>query len=64
MGFKAALPPLSEDVYIFVCHGHGIDRERFIARMGESLNQGAFDEYKDGFSNQLSYATLALPKGA
>ena len=66
VGINSALPPLAEDVYMAVCHGHGSARERFIVRMGKALNKALYDESKgkDDYTEQLGYALLSVPEGA
>ena len=66
MGINSALPSLAEDVYMAVYHGHGSARERFIVRMGKTLNQALYDECKgkDDYTEQLAYAMLSVPEGA
>ena len=65
MGINSALPPLAEDVYMLVCHGHGSARESFIVRMGRTLNQALYNENKgkEDYTEQLSYALLDIPRG-
>ena len=66
MGINSALPPLAEDIYLVICHGHGSAREQFIVRMGKTLNQALYDERngKDDYTEQLGYALLSVPAGA
>ena len=66
VGINSAAPPLAEDIYMFVCHGHDSARERFIVRMDMALNQALYDENKgkDGWVEQLGYAMLSIPAGA
>ena len=49
-----------------VCHGHGSARERFIVRMGKTLNQALYDERngRADYTEQLGYALLSVPEGA
>lgn len=65
VGINSALPPLAEDMYMVVCHGHGGARERFIVRMGKALNQALYDERngKADYTEQLGYALLSVPEG-
>ena len=51
---------------MFVCHGLGSARERFIVRMGMALNQALYDENikKEGWVERLGYAMLSIPAGA
>ncbi|EIE26878.1 hypothetical protein COCSUDRAFT_64702 [Coccomyxa subellipsoidea C-169] len=46
-GMKNSLPPLADDVYTFVCHGHGAQRERYIVRNGETLNKALAQHGKE-----------------
>ncbi len=50
---------------MIVCHGHGSARERFIVRMGKTLNQALYDECngKADYTEQLGYALLSVPEG-
>ena len=66
MGINSAAPPLADDIYMFVCHGFGSARERFIVRMGMALNQALYDENKgkEGWVEQLGYAMLSIHAGA
>ena len=59
-GMKNSLPPLADDVYTFVCHGHGKDRERYIVRNGETLNKALVTDGKES----LQWAYLPVPTGA
>lgn len=65
VGINSAAPPLADDIYVFVCHDSGSARERFIVRMGKTLNQAVFDENngREGYTEQLGYAMLSLPAG-
>ena len=65
MGINSALPPLAEDIYLVISHGHGSAREQFIVRMGKTLNQALYDERngKDDYTEQLGYALLSVPAG-
>ncbi|KAK9916383.1 hypothetical protein WJX75_002074 [Coccomyxa subellipsoidea] len=56
-GMKNSLPPLADDVYTFVCHGHGKDRERYIVRNGETLNKALVTDGKES----LQWAYLPVP---
>ena len=66
MGINSAAPPLADDIYMYVCHGFGSARERFVARMGMALNRVLYDENKgkEGWVEQLGYAVLSIPAGA
>ena len=66
MGINSAAPPLADDIYMFVCHGHGSARERFIVRMGMALNKALYAENngKKDWVEQLGYAMLSIPAGA
>ena len=66
MGINSAAPPLADDIYMFVCHGHDSARERFIVRMGMALNKALYAENngKKDWVEQLGYAMLSIPAGA
>ena len=66
MGINSAAPPLANDIYMFVCHGFGSTRERFIVRMGMALNKALYAEKngKKDWVEQLGYAMLSIPAGA
>ena len=61
MGINSAAPPLADDIYMF-----GSAQERFIVRMGMTLNQALYEESngKEGWVEQLGYAMLSIPAGA
>lgn len=56
---KISLPPLADDVYTFVCHGHGKNREKYIVCNGETLNKALATTGKES----LQWAYLPVPAG-
>lgn len=51
---------------MFVSHGQGIERQRFIVRMGKTFNEAHYEasKGKEKSTERLGYALLSLPAGA